>query len=109
MNKEIYFQFKHQATDALNKGLLIDGASDNALSIIIRVEWSNADGVVSQEFIYNDTMVGKVVGANDYTFRLTGYDTIGLSDLSTLNIYAMIVTDSGATAYGEVWTASMAN
>ena len=100
---ELYFQFKHQATRNLNNGLLADGASDNGLSVVIRLEWETENGTASQEFCYNDAQIGKVTGSNDYTFRLTGYGQLNIR-LEDLKVQALIVTDSGATAFGAVWT-----
>ena len=107
-NETIYFQFKHQATGDINSGLLADGASDNALKIIVRLVWNTGDGEAYQDFVYNDAFVGDVAKlkgaqARDYTFKLTGYSTLNI-DLDTLSVTAMIVSDSGATAFGDVWT-----
>ena len=109
--EEIYFQFKHQASGFAITDLLADGASDNEMSVIIRLEWSNEKGSASQAFVYNDTQVGYVsVGKNgvaqDYTFTLTGYSALNI-DLSTLKVMAMIVTESGATLVGTIWTQDM--
>lgn len=98
----LYFQFKHRATEALNKRLLGDGAGDNATAVIVRLQWTNANGTAYQDFYYNDLQVGKVTGSFDYTFTLTGYSALNI-DLNTLKVQAMVVTDSGATAFGTVW------
>ena len=102
-NETSYFQFKQQATGDINKGLLADGASDNALKIIVRLVWNTGDGEAYQDFVYNDRFVGEVTGSKDYTFTLTGYTAMNIK-LDTLSVTAMIVTDSGATAFGDVWT-----
>ena len=106
--EEIYFQFKHQASGFAITDLLADGASDNEMSVIIRLEWSNEKGSASQAFVYNDTQVGYVsVGKNgvaqDYTFTLTGYSALNI-DLSTLKVTAVIVTNSNSVASGMTWT-----
>ena len=101
--EKIYFRFKHQATAALNDRLLSDGAGDNGLSIVIRLIWTNSNGTASQDFYYNDRQIGLVTGKNDYTFTLTGYKALNL-DLSTLVVQALIISDSGATAFGTEWT-----
>ena len=106
--EEIRFQFKHQATTALNNRLLADGASDNELSIIIRLSWTNDQGTAHQDFVYNDSQVAKVTGSYDYTFILTGYSALNIN-LNTLVVQAMVVTNSGATAFGTAWTQSMLN
>ena len=104
----LYFQFKHRATDALNKRLLGDGGGDNAMSVVIRLQWTNANGTAYQDFHYNDLQIGKVTGNFDYTFTLTGYSALNI-DLSSLKVQAMVVTDSGATAFGTVWDHTNAN
>ena len=100
---KIFFQFKHQATTALNNRLLSDGAGDNGLSIVIRLKWTNSNGTACQDFYYNDRQIGLVTGKNDYTFTLTGYSALNI-DLSTLVVQALIISDSGAIAYGTEWT-----
>jgi len=95
--EEIYFQFKHQATGYFNTGILKDGTSDNALKIIIRIEWKTDQGDAYQEFVYNDNQVGLVTGTSDYTFRLTQYSLVGVN-LDSVKLTAMVVADSGATA-----------
>ena len=105
--EKIYFQFKHQATGAINKSLLADGAEDNELSVIIRLAWSNEKGTAYQDFVYNDSQIAKAAGSYDYTFTLTGYSELNI-DLSTLEVTAMVVSESNATASGTTWTADMA-
>lgn len=102
-NETIYFQFKHQATGAINRTLLADGAGDNALKVIVRLVWNTDDGAAYQDFVYNDRFVGEVTGSKDYTFTLTGYSALNIN-LDTLSVTAMIVTESGAVASGDVWT-----
>ena len=100
--QRIFFQFKHQATAAINDRLLSDGSSDNELSVIIRLSWTNEQGTAYQDFVYNDAQVGKVTGKFDYTFTLTGYTALNIN-LATLEVTAMVVTESGATAFGQTW------
>ena len=102
-NDTIYFQFKHQATKAINQSLLKDGAGDNALKVVVRLVWNTGDGEAYQDFVYNDRFVGEVTGSKDYTFTLTGYSALNI-DLDTLSVKAMIITESGAVASGTVWT-----
>ena len=112
--EKIYFQFKHQASTLINQRLLADGASDNELAVKVVLEWSNDSGAAGVEFVYNDEQVGYIVlgkyseteGKNiamDYTFTLTNYSQLNI-DISTLKVYAKIETNSGATAFGDVWT-----
>lgn len=105
-NDEIYFQFKHQATGAINQSLLSDGASDNALKVIVRLVWDTTTGSAHQDFFYNDTLVAQVTGAYDYNFKLVGYSAMDIQ-LDTLKVTAMTITDSGMVACGETWTAAM--
>ena len=107
-DEKIYFQFKHQASEFAILDLLADGASDNEMSVIIRLEWTNEQGTANQEFVYNDSQIGYVsVGkdgsAQDYTFTLTGYSALNI-ELDTLVVTAYIVTNSGARAIGASWT-----
>ena len=104
--EEIRFQFKHQATSNLNSLLLADGASDNEMSIVIRLSWTNDQGTAHQDFVYNDNQVAKVTGSYDYTFVLTGYSALNIN-LDTLVVQAMVITNSGATAFGTAWTQLM--
>ena len=99
----LYFQFKHRATSAINTRLFADGATDNEMSVIIRLSWTNDQGTAYQDFVYNDAQVGKVTGNFDYTFTLTGYSALNIN-LSTLQVQAMVVTNSGATAFSTIWT-----
>ena len=106
--EQIYFQFKHRATKAINQRLLVDGAADNELSVIIRLAWANEKGTAYQDFVYNDSQIGKVAGSYDYTFTLNGFSALGI-ELSTLTVTAMVVTNSGATAFGTEWTQATAH
>ena len=101
--ERIYFQFKHSATTAINQNFLYNGASDNAMNFIVRLEWETDNGIAYQEFVYNDEQVGKVTGTYDYNFTLNGYSAMNIN-LDTLRVYGMITTDSGAVCYGSIWT-----
>ena len=70
--------------------------------MIIRLSWTNEQGTAYQDFVYNDAQVGKVTGKFDYTFTLTGYTALNIN-LATLEVTAMVVTESGATAFGQTW------
>ena len=61
-------------------------------------------GTAYQNFVYTDEHVSKVNTSSGlgYTLNLYGLDTL-LIDLSTLKVYGMLVTESGATIAGEVW------
>lgn len=102
-NKKLYFQFKHGATGAINQSLLINGASDNDISILVVFEWEDQNGLAKQEFVYNDEQIAAAVGPHDYTMRLNNYDQLNMN-LETLVVCGKIVSGSGATAFGKKWT-----
>lgn len=112
-NEKIRFQFKHLASSSINKGLIAEkGSRDCGFDVVVRLEWVNDEnGYAFQNFVYKDELVKKVAGsegvAYDYFVILTGYTELEI-DLSNVKVTAMIITDSGAVAYGETWTASMA-
>lgn len=99
---ELYFQFKPQATTAILKGLLADGASDNELKIKVVVEWTDAAGVNTMAVAYSDNKVAAATGAQDLSCRIN-YGSLGIN-IDTLTVYGAIVTNSGATAFGDKWT-----
>ena len=73
--------------EALNKKLL-NGQETTGVTINVRLSWLNDQGVGSQYFVYNDTIVNNVVGSyksenKDYgrAFTLTVTGTEGLKEL----------------------------
>lgn len=107
-NEKIKFKFKHQATGYVNKNLLVDGSSDNGLSVFVRLEndYANGDSRLI-DFVFGDEIVGSVTGAVDYSLTLNGYSET-IDDISAIKATAMIVSDTGATCFGETWTYDMA-
>ena len=108
-NKTISFSFAHKAGSSANSAFFKDGTGDNALKIIIRLEWANENGVAYQDFVYNDEFVGKVSdGGYNYSFILNNYDILNI-DISNLKVTAMIITDCGTVTAGQIWTQQNAN
>lgn len=102
-NEEFYFQFKHQATSAINNSLLSDGASDNEIQIAVIFEWVHDDGVNRRfQAQFNDESVASVTGKVDY-FTSLDYAPLCMN-LNTLKVYGAAITGSGATSTGDVWT-----
>jgi hypothetical protein len=103
-NKTIRFSFVHKVGGSANNAFFKDGTGDNALKIIIRLEWASGNGVAYQDFVYNDDFVGLVSGGGyNYSFVLNNYDILNI-DLSNLSVTAMILTDAGTITAGQVWT-----
>ena len=103
-NKTIRFSFVHKVGGSANNAFFKDGTGDNALKIIIRLEWASGNGVAYQDFVYNDDFVGLVSGGGyNYSFILNNYDILNI-DLSNLKVTAMILTDAGTITAGQVWT-----
>ena len=102
--KTISFSFVHKAGGSANKAFFLDGTGDNALKIVIRLEWASGNGVAYQDFVYNDDFVGLVSGGGyNYSFVLNNYDILNI-DLSNLKVTAMILTDAGTVTAGTTWT-----
>ena len=86
---------------------MADGNADNNLNIVVVVEWSTSDGTASLEYVYNNEEVMRVNnGSWDYALILN-YVELGIN-ISTINVYAKVETDSGATVYSENWDYSEA-
>lgn len=98
------FQFVTNMTYDVMKKLLIDGADDNALSVKVRLEWMNEAGTAYLDFDFKDSLIGDMcTGRYDLLLTLSGLETMGVN-LSTLKVYGVIESSSGATVYGDVWT-----
>ena len=103
-NKTIRFSFVHKVGGSANNAFFKDGTGDNALKIIIRLEWASGNGVAYQDFVYNDDFVGLVSGGGyNYSFILNNYDILNI-DISNLKVTAMILTDAGTITTGQAWT-----
>ncbi len=103
--KVLTLSFTQQLTGIVRTELLADnGGSDNELNIMVKLSWSNDNGVYNQEYVYKDAHVKYVAANRDngayYTFTLTGYDSLML-DLDTLQVQAVAVTESGVVAAGQ--------
>lgn len=97
---EIYFRFVVNTSGFAFNDLLPDGASDNELSFVVRLEWENASGTGTayQNFVYKDDHVGNTfTNSNDLYLSLTGYEALDI-DLSTLTVKGMVITNSGVVS-----------
>lgn len=102
-DENIAYDFKHQINADINSLLLNDGAGDNAISVMIRLEWDIFDdeGAVKatahQDFVYSDKFVGQVsTGMYRYTYDLRNYEALGITK-ENVRVYAYIAADCGVT------------
>lgn len=99
-NKTVSFRFSYGAGAAANETFLSDGADDNAMSFIVRLEWESENGIAYQDFVYKNTYVETLAkSGGNFTFELTGYDVLNI-DLDTFSITGMILTDAGIVVSG---------
>ncbi|MBE5758493.1 MAG: hypothetical protein E7332_00460 [Clostridiales bacterium] len=80
--------------------LFKDGAADNDVKIMIRLTWDTADGVRTQDFVFNENTIGNVYKSNKgtetgygrmFTMTVTGIDSVS-------NLRANVVILSGTHA-----------
>ena len=79
---------------------LTDGVTDNDLSIMIRVSWTNATGDVFQDFVYNDEQTGTVVeaqGKQAFTLAISG-----CNGMQNLTIMPIVKSETGAEFCGGI-------
>lgn len=110
-DEHIQLVFSQQLTGNLRTALAGNySAEANDLRIIVKVTWAAEDGSYNLEFVFSDIDVNTVLGSLSayYVFTLTGYEAIGLteSNMNTLKVQAMAVTDSGVVSSGTLWTNS---
>lgn len=106
--KKLEFQFYGATSGFARQELLIDGADDNEISVIIRLEWENASGTgkAYQDFEFLDGHIIEVSnGGNDYRLTMVGYDALDM-DISSLTVKGMFVTECGAVTAGKDFTIS---
>ena len=115
-NNQIKFQFKHNATKALNKELLgkvkNSTKDENAVAICVEITWKEAAGDGHWKGYYSAEQVQKVA-ANyssdgntpyDYTLTLNGFFT-GREDVSEITVKAYVESTRGEYAvYGREHT-----
>jgi len=80
--------------------LFKNGAADNDVKIMIRLTWDTADGVRTQDFVFNENTIGNVYQSNKgtetgygrmFTMTVTGIDSVS-------NLRANVVILSGTHA-----------
>lgn len=101
------FQFKNQATsDPYNVLMKNYGGSELGFGVVVRVEWESLVGgetvTTYRDFVFSDATMKAAAGSTDYYVKMPNLTSQGV-DKATMRVYAMFVTDSGATAYSEKW------
>jgi hypothetical protein len=90
--------FKHKGSGTVNKTFLADGTSDNAVTFLVRITWTAADGdQIAQDYKYGDAMVEKAAGSMDFTITFTGYQAC-----TDITVTAMLVSNTGVEVAGVV-------
>jgi len=101
--KTIEFQFTLDMTGAIKRNLLKDGADDNEMSVVVRLEWTTDDGIAYQDFVYNNGFVSNVCSANkDFYFMMKGYDALGIT-AENLTVKGVVITGNGIEVCGIDW------
>ncbi len=113
-NETLRLKFGQSLSGPVRTGLLQDySAEENDFRIIVLLSWENDNGSYEQTYVYNDKFVKTAFGDTGqyYTFTLTGYTALGLneSNMNSLKIQAMMITDSGVVAAGSVLTVDNAS
>ena len=102
---KIYFAFQ-VASSGFAQDLLKDGASDNELSFIVRLEWNTLSGTgkAHQDFIFEDQFIGNTYTHGGYMFlNLIGFEALDI-DISSLTVKGMVIADSGVVSSGTEYT-----
>ena len=102
---KIYFAFQ-VASSGFAQDLLKDGASDNELSFIVRLEWNTLSGTgkAHQDFIFEDQFIGYTYTHGGYMFlNLIGFEALDI-DISSLTVKGMVIADSGVVSSGIEYT-----
>ncbi len=80
--------------------LLKDGASDNDIQVIVRLNWDNATGTAYQDFVFNETTIQRVMQSNGGSYGVFGrmffVNITGLEALANVKATVMIVSGSNA-------------
>lgn len=108
--KTIDFQFVLNMAKTVRTGLLNNGANDNELKVVVRLQWENADGsgVAYQDYVYSEEFIAKVcAGGYDFGFTMTGYDAVGIN-VDTLVVKGMVIANSGVEVVGLEWNGTTA-
>ena len=96
----LYFGFVTDTTGYVNNNMVGDGIADNNLKIIVRIVWSNDNGVAYQDFEYKEEYVRTIFGGgHHFTLNINGYEALGITE-DHVEVYGMIVSDSEAAAEG---------
>lgn len=117
--KEISFKFTQSISSGVCNDFLKEvGGLPVGVKMQIVLEWLEDDAnntesanIVTQTFTYSDEALKYVSDLSHYSegrhykFTMRGYDALDI-DPNTLNVYAKIVTESGAIAKGNVHTYS---
>ena len=93
-----YFLPKPRNAGVVNNNvveLLQNGAVENDLQITVRLAWSLADGEMSQNFYYNEDMIGSVFTNNSgmsnngmvFVLKVTGYENFENVTMQAVSVY----------------------
>ena len=97
-NNELKYIFKHKGSSTVNNTLFADGASDNAVTFLVKITWTDELGnEVSQDYKYSDAMVGTAMTTN-YDFAITFQ---GYKECTDIVVTAMFVSSTGVVVAGE--------
>ncbi len=119
--ESVAFRFQQNVDARVLNELLSDGNSDNALKLVVHLEWLGEDGTYKQDYVYNDYFVG-FVSETDYSrlsyvpkygytyngifkFTLMGYESLNI-DPNGLSVSAMLVSDTGVSVVGDIYTSA---
>ena len=90
-------------TGAVKRNLLIDGAEDNELKVVVRLEWETDDGIAYQDFVYGVEYISTICsGTYDLGFLMKNYESLGITP-ENLTVKGMVITNSGIEVSGIDW------
>lgn len=84
-------EFGFGITGAAKTAMLNNGASDNAVDVIVQASWKTENAELNQSFVYNDEFVGTASSDKKNLSASLG----GILSKSDIKLFAKFVTDSG--------------
>ncbi len=96
--ESLYFQFVVDASGVAKADLLANGASDNGISIVVRLTWTTATGTAYQDFVFADEHIEAVFAPNstaNFYIRITGYQALGITG-ENLVVSGVVISETGA-------------
>lgn len=111
-DERIRFQFNYQSSGFIHTMMQdVNGAEDNGLKFLVRMEWETDAGTANQDFIFSNAQVATVAvrsPVTDFAMAVNGYEALNIN-MDTLEVYGVVETDYGAVVIGDKWTAENAN